>query len=349
MEKEYSEFSNLIQESENTLITSHKGPDYDSIGSTLALLNFLEQNFEKNTIINFEDPVERRFSLLEGFEKFRNEQNIEIIKNENIDLIILLDGNNWKRFVKEDWENLKSFIESNKDIKTVCIDHHPKKGFDDFDLYIQRDMGSTAEIIYDIFIDNFGYEIDKDTAYCIMTGILGDTGRFLYAKDLLKTFNIAKNLVVFDQKMIEKITFTFERYNLQTLEYMRELMANTVVRNNYTFSYYSDKTAQIAQENKELANSYADASVTYVNTFIRTVEENHWGFVISRMLEDENRYRVSFRSIAGTVDTSIFARKFPGGGGHMGASGCDFEADNVEDAIEIIENVIEKHLEEATL
>jgi nanoRNase/pAp phosphatase (c-di-AMP/oligoRNAs hydrolase) len=87
----------------------------------------------------------------------------------------------------------------------------------------------------------------------------------------------------------------------------------------------------------------------YVNEYVRTIENNNWGFVITPILEEENHYKVSFRAINGTVDTSVFSRTFPGGGGHQGASGCDFEATDIKKAIEIIETTIKDQLEEATL
>ena len=37
------------------------------------------------------------------------------------------------------------------------------------------------------------------------------------------------------------------------------------------------------------------------------------------------------------------------GGGHVGVSGCVFEAGSIEEAIDIMEDVIAKHLKDATL
>ena len=349
MKKDYSQLLKLIEESKNILITSHRNPDPDAIGSTVGLSNILNDYFKKNAIVNFEDPVQEKYSFLKGFEEIKNEKHIEIIEKENIDLIIVLDGNNWKRFVKEDWEQFKSFIEKKRDIKTVCIDHHLKQGYDKFNLYIQRDLGSTAEIIYKIFIEDLKFKVTKELAYCIMTGIVGDTGRFLYARDLSKTFDIAKNLISFDEQMIERITYSSERYNLQTLEYLKELIENTVLRDGYTFTFFTEETAQEARKNIDLLPLYKNASEAYVNQYVRSIENNQWGFVIAPILEEENKYKVSFRAMGGTVDTSIFATKFPGGGGHKGASGCDFEAENLEEAIDIMEDVIKENIKEATL
>jgi bifunctional oligoribonuclease and PAP phosphatase NrnA len=349
MEKEYKKLLEIIENSKNILITSHKSPDDDATGSVLALFNILNENLKKKIVVNFEDSVQEKHSFLKGFEEIKNEKHIEIIEKENIDLIIVLDGNNWKRFVKEDWEDFKSFVENDDKIKTLCIDHHPKQGFDKFNLYIQKDLGSTAEIIYEIFIEDLKFKITKEIAYCIMTGILGDTGRFLYAKDLVKTFDIAKKLVAFDEQMIEKITDSLERYKIQTLKFLQEIINNTVIRNGYNFSFFSDKSAQIVKKDPTLIPLYKNASELYVNEYVRKVEDNLWGFTITSVPEEDNRYKVSFRATSGTVDTSFFARKFPGGGGHKGASGCDFEAENIEKAIEIMEKVIEKHLKEATL
>jgi phosphoesterase RecJ-like protein len=349
MKKEYKELLEYIKNSKNILITGHKNPDYDAMGSTLGLYNIINQNFNKKVLVNFEDPMDERFNILKSFDRIQNRNHEEIIQEEDIDLLIVLDANNWKRLTKKEHEELGEFIKSRKNLKTICIDHHPKRGFDNFDLYIQEDFGSAAEVVYEIFIKDFKYKLDKDIAYCIMTGIVGDTGRFLYAKDLQKTFAIASELITFDEQMIEKITYTFGRNQMTTLKFLQELINNTVIRDNYTFSFFTDETAQKVRANPELFGLYKNASEMYVNEYVRTIENNDWGFVITPILEEENHYKVSFRAINGSVDTSVFSRTFPGGGGHQGASGCDFEATDIKKAIEIIETTIKDQLEEATL
>lgn len=349
MKKEYKELLKYVKNSTNILITSHKDPDYDAIGSTLGLYNILNQNSNKKIVLNFEDPVDERFHILKGFDHIQNRKYEDIIQEEDIDLLILLDANNWKRLTKLDYEGLREFIVSRKNLKTICIDHHPKSGFDTFDLYIQEDFGSAAEVVYEIFIKDSKHKLDKEIAYCIMAGIVGDTGRFLYAKDLQKTFTIASKLITFDEQMIEKITYTFGRNEMATLNFLQELINNTVIRDNYTFSFFTDETAQKVRANPNLFELYKNASEMYVNDYVRTIEDNNWGFIIAPILEEENRYKVSFRAISGTIDTSVFSRTFPGGGGHQGASGCDFESTDIKNAIEIIETRIKDHLKEATL
>jgi len=349
MKKEYKQLEELLKNSQNILVTSHKNPDYDAIGTTLALFNILNNNFNKKITLNFEDPMDKRFNILKGFEHIQNKKYQDIIEEENIDLMIIVDANNWKRLTKLDYEELGTFIENRENLKTVCIDHHPKKGFDKFNLYIQEDLGSAAEIIHEIFVNKFNFKLDRDIAYCIMTGIVGDTGRFLYAKDLEKTFNIASKLIAFDEQMIEKITYTFGRNRIETLRYLQELITNTVIRDGYTFTFFTDETAEKTRKKPDLYIPYKNASEMYVNDYVRTIENNPWGFTITPNLEEEGSYKVSFRSINGTVDTSVFARKFPGGGGHKGASGCDFKAANLTKAIEIIEETITNNLDEATL
>lgn len=348
MNKESKQLLEIINQSKNILLTSHKNPDHDAIGSVLGFSHILNQNFKKNIFVNFEDPVQERYSFLKGFDTVQNRKHIDIVNEENIDLIIVLDGNNWGRFIKENDEELRQYVKKNTSIKTVCIDHHQKHGYDNFDLYIHRDYGSAAEIVYDLLIEELGFSLDKEFAYCIMTGILGDTGRFMYAKDLNKTFDIAKELIVFDENMIEMITDKLSRYSFHTLKFLQELINNTVLRDGYNFSYLSDDTVEKVRKDPTLRHYYKNASEEYVNIYVRNIEDNLWGFSICPVPEEPGKYKVSFRATAGTVDTSVFARKF-GGGGHVGASGCEFEADSIDDAIQILEDTIAKHLEEATL
>jgi nanoRNase/pAp phosphatase (c-di-AMP/oligoRNAs hydrolase) len=88
---------------------------------------------------------------LKGFDHIQNRKYEDIIQEEDIDLLILLDANNWKRLTKIDYEGLGDFIASRKNLKTICIDHHPKSGFDTFDLYIQEDFGMRRSLCMKIF------------------------------------------------------------------------------------------------------------------------------------------------------------------------------------------------------
>ena len=177
LEEKISAVFKLINSAENIVITAHKGPDGDAVGSSLGLYHFL-YSLEKKTNIILPDTPSESLNCLPSFSSILTlEQNEEEVKEilSNCDLIFCLDFNKIDRLGK-----LAPYIEELKCPK-IMIDHH--LDYDNFtDVVISHpEIASTSELVFRL-ICRMGYfsEMNLQTAESICAGMLTDTGGLAY-------------------------------------------------------------------------------------------------------------------------------------------------------------------------
>ena len=183
----------LIKTKKFALIFSHKGPDGDSVGSSVSLSLYLSKIGISNKII-FPDPYPHFLSWMTGLENSlvaseKLEKVTELFQQS--DLIFCLDFNHRSRV----GHYLKNLISNVDDKHVVVFDHHTNpENFGDVEI-INQNACSTAEIVYDFIKNNNHLSlIDLPISEALYTGILTDTGSFKYASVSSKTHLIAASL-----------------------------------------------------------------------------------------------------------------------------------------------------------
>lgn len=171
-EKLMKEIINKIEEFETIAIFRHVFPDPDSYSSQTAL----------KSIINNTYPDKKVVILGE------HSKNLEYINtmDEEIDLdkeclAIIVDVANAPRVDNQSF---------NKCGYIIKIDHH--KPFDaPFEnlTWVDTNYSSCSEMILDLYLNNCDkLKIDKKGRKALYTGIIGDTGRFLYVENPTELF-----------------------------------------------------------------------------------------------------------------------------------------------------------------
>lgn len=89
-----SELVKMVNEAKNIVITAHKDPDGDAIGSCLAVYNLLKEYLESKQINIVIQEVPERFKILEGYSVIQDDFK------DDIDLLIVLDLNESDRLRK---------------------------------------------------------------------------------------------------------------------------------------------------------------------------------------------------------------------------------------------------------
>lgn len=314
-------FKEKINQYENIVLTAHVNPDGDSIGSTLALANFIKNNMKKNVNIVIEDNIPSNFKFLPG---------VDLItpKADNIgkvDLLITLDCGSLDRLAIE-----KSIVENADYI--INIDHHvTNTKFGDIN-FVDYDASSTGEVIYQL-IKKMNYEISLEIATCIYVSISTDTGSFKYTNTTSKTHAIVSNLLKLG---VDLETINIEIYQNRSLEKTKLLIAGM---NNLTL--LKNNTVGIVAVDSEILEACGaktqDSEI--IVDFIRNIDVVNLACVLRPI--DEHSTKVSLRSKK-DIDVSKIALVF-GGGGHAKASGCTINS-NVGKAKETIINEILKYL-----
>lgn len=182
----------LICSSLNIVICSHKSPDGDAVGSSLAWAEFLRQQ-GKEPVVVLPDAYPDFLQWLPGTDKIlRYDKKREEVRKvfEQADLVCCLDFNAFPRT-----DDLQEILEG-CGAKKLLIDHHLSPSVDAVLSVSRPDMSSTCELVFDIITQLGGY--DNMTSGCaanLYCGMMTDTGGFTYNSSRPEIFYIISLLL----------------------------------------------------------------------------------------------------------------------------------------------------------
>jgi bifunctional oligoribonuclease and PAP phosphatase NrnA len=306
----------FIKSNNNFLLSAHVNADGDAVASVLAVSMLLDY-YNKTYYAVFNDQqIDSRFDYLKNFDKIINYKDS---LNLPIQSAIICDVPGLHRL--GDVEKL--IPEKSKVIK---IDHHPAE--DDFAVINMADTkaSSTTQLVYEI-MDMSGMQIGIGEANAIFTGIVYDTGRFSFSNTTARDMFICSRLIdigVSPSDISERIFFSSSFKSLQTigtgLANMESYLDGEVI---VIYLSFNEMNNNHSGEVEELANYSVAIRGGKVGIFMREAKP---GF-----------HKVSFRSKS-DVDVNKVAKVF-GGGGHIRAAGCRFEASKEEMLPKILEEI----------
>ncbi|MBT3261113.1 bifunctional oligoribonuclease/PAP phosphatase NrnA [bacterium] len=287
-----------ILKNKNTkfLITTHEDPDFDGVGSALALA--IQLNF-----LGFETKVWLVDALIENFDFLPTRSHIyrEIPENFDYDVLMVVDASDITRVKKH------ALLAKNKLI--INIDHHgDNSNFGKINI-VQKDTSSTGEIIYELF-RQMEWKITKDIAINLYTAICFDTGQFKYSNVTALTFLAAADLVTkgaAPDYISQKI---FENNSLELFDILKKALDNLKINSKLKY-VYSTLPECSAQNSHEVLN------------FIRSLKEAE--IILLFKLNEEGEIKINLRS-KNDFDVAKFAALF-GGGGHRKAAGIKIKGE----------------------
>lgn len=306
-----SEISELLAEPKNIVIVSHRNPDGDAYGSSLAMYHYLKKQNHTVTVISPNDcpsflkwmPAQEKIILFEQ----EVEKATKIL--QAAELVFTLDFNAFHRTGAK----MQMALEKIKPI-FIMIDHHQMP--DDYATYMYSDVQkcSTCEMVYD-FIELLGSvsEIDETIATCIYTGIMTDTGSFRFQSTTSRTHEITAELLEkgADNSKIYNRVMDVNSYNRMQL--LGRALANMKVIED-------SKTAYITLSQQELNRYHFEKGDTegFVNYALSLK-----GVVFAVIFIEDRKQgiiKMSLRS-KGKFSVNEFARTYFNGGGHTNAAG----------------------------
>jgi bifunctional oligoribonuclease and PAP phosphatase NrnA len=195
----------------------------------------------------------------------------------------------------------------------VNVDHHVSNtGYGDLVL-LDAEAAAVAEMVFPI-VTAF-QPLDAETAVCLMTALLTDTGSFHYASVTPRSFELAAELVragaspmaIFDQVYENRSTSSVRLLGLA-------LTRMTICEDGHV------AWTTVTQEMLKEAKATMEESEGIVGA-LRTVR----GIQVAVLFKEEaNEISVSLRGV-GSVRTNVIAEGF-GGGGHAAAAGFTAKA-----------------------
>src|SRR3990170_7877078 len=176
-----------IKKAKRILLSCHRNPDPDSIGSALALKDVLESMDRTVDVICPSKKLDQNVTFLKGFSDIKKDVDFGKFNFSKYDLFVVTDSASW------------DMASSNKSmsmpqIPIVVIDHHhTNERYGRINL-VDASASSVGEMLFRI-IKDWKFSVNKDTAIAILTGIIGDTGVFKYPNTSKRTFQIASDLI----------------------------------------------------------------------------------------------------------------------------------------------------------
>ena len=213
---------------------------------------------------------------------------------------------------------------------TVNIDHHKtNNAYADLNI-INPDASSTGEILYGI-MKQLGWEISYETAVCLYTAILTDTGSFRFNNTTVKALEAASELVKIGVKPPEIYKYCYES-NPKSLVLLQAYCVEKAV-----FSE-DNKIVYTTVYKKDIEKFCAGEDCTEgLTEKLRAIATTEVAFVVKQ--SGHNISKVSMRSNG--IDVAAVCAVF-GGGGHALAAGCVVKASVEETVRKILDEVNKK-------
>lgn len=308
--QDFSDAFLKIQNAKNIVITSHKSPDGDSLGSSLGLYQFVKK-FNSNVVICHPDQAPDFFQWLSDINEIKLFQNQkEVVTNfiQNADLIFCLDYNSFDRLGLE----FGSLIEESSASK-ILIDHHQNPTIDALISISNTTIGSTSELIFElIFHSNNLSVIDATIAQYLYLGIMTDTGSFRFPSVSSRTHEILSELL---KTGMNHATIHEQIYDSNTIDRLR-LKSYAIVEKLELIPNYPIGIITITKDELNRFN-YKKGDTEGLVNLILSIENV---MIAAIFIEHEDGIKISFRS-KGSFYVNELAHTYFDGGGHKYAAG----------------------------
>ena len=318
----WDRLSKYINNSNTILLSTHINSDGDGLGSELAMYYYLKDLNKDCRIIN-PTPRPENYSIIDPdniVECYEENFNPWI---EGVDLSIVFDIGDYKRVGQ-----LKEYIYNN--CKSICIDHHPVRDGNPFDLVIvDSDAPATGYLIWKYF-QYIEYQkksiLPMKVANALYASVVTDTGSFKYQSTTPDTHYMAAHLLESGIKGYKLQSHIYEQRNLSFIKLLGSVINNLKYSINNKIIWIVI-TQELLNETK---SSYDD--VDGLTEFIRMIKNVEISFMI--LEKDDNSHRVSFRSSGNYIinDTAGLL----GGGGHKFAAGAKVNNISIKDTEKLI-------------
>ncbi len=305
-----AEIKELLSSPKNIVITTHKNPDGDAIGSTLALHHYLVSKGHHSTVITpneyptFLKWVPGEDSIL----KYSSDTKQVKSKIKEAELIFTLDFNHLSR--SGDLEQVLAKAATT----FVMIDHHQQPDTYAKYMYSDTGMSSTCQMVYHFIEQLQDLEtITADIATCIYVGIMTDTGSFRYRSTNSTTHRVIADLI---DRGANNTAIHESIYDTNTLSRLR--LKGIALNNLNILAEYKTAYIFMSQDDLDQNNFRKGDTEGFVNMGL-SVE----GIIFAAIfIENKNDgiIKISLRS-KGEFSVNEFSRNHFEGGGHHNAAG----------------------------
>lgn len=307
-----------LLQAESVALLMHVNPDWDCLGSCMALRDVLRRAGVKCDIFA-DEPLSEYLSY------WKPEV---IVYNGEMDYSCLccVDVGEASRIGR-----MADAFTAHND--RACIDHHLGDGsFADIS-YINSKAPAAGEIVYDM-IKSAGLELSQEAAAYIYCAISADTGSFRYAGTTSHTLEIIGEIMDMGVDTAALCDVLYSRKTLKQLKLQGEAISTLKLSGGGKIG-----TAYVTGEMYEKYNA-SRSDTEALAPLPREIDGVVMSAFFTQRTPDE--IRVNLRS-KGDYNIQPVAARF-GGGGHIRASGCTIKGSDMEAAVAAVTAELEKLL-----
>lgn len=292
------EMAATLQKVSRLLLVGHLSPDGDSLGSLLALGQVL-RDMGKVATVFVPEGIPEKYRFLPGSDSVVSEA--ACLPQEPCTVVILDCG---------EWERTGLPKDPFQDYPILNIDHHrTSRGMGQHDL-IDATAAATGELIYLVLVA-MGALISPETATCLYTALVSDTGWFRFSNTSPDSHLLAAELIRAGAclDIVNDCLMTMTGTYLQALALLLSRLTTSSDGQSAISWLTHHDLEQIG-----ICPSEIEGLIDYPRALP--------GVQVAALLVETRpgTCKVSFRSRQ-AVDVSELAKEF-GGGGHARAAGC---------------------------
>lgn len=326
----YKKIESAILSSSHIVITSHKSPDGDSVGSSLGLLYFIEK-LGKKAVVCHPDAAPDFLQWINTSPILLMSEQPDLVKEkfESADLIFCLDYNGTDRI-----GDMQALLEA-ATCQKIMIDHHLNP--QDFATITvsETESSSTAQLIVELVEQSGnGNLLDEKIGTPLYLGILTDTGSFRFSSVQPRTHELLAKLLaagVQHHLVHENLndTNTASRLRLQGFAMSEKL------------EIMEDSHVAIISLTQEELNKYKyqKGDTDSLANLALSIKGMKAAIVFS---ERDGIIKISFRSKGKENPVNVLAAEHFNGGGHANASGGMSEL-SMPETLDKIRNLVPQY------
>lgn len=285
-----------LQRCSRILISVHKNPDGDALGSQLALMLALEKS-NKTVIAQNIDQVPEIYRFLPSSSRIKTGSTVE----DRYDAIVVLDADPPRT----------GLFDGNypADIR-VNIDHHITNPAEWPLTWLDPSASATGEMVYEL-IQRLGVSIDREIALCLYTAIFTDTGSFRYSNTTPKSMRISAELIEAGADPWLVTENVYESFAYRRIKLLGNVLSGVERSEDGRIAW-----VVVTEELFRRFGASAEDTDNFIN-FVRSTKGVEVAILFRQTAAAQ--YKISLRS-KGRVDLSGLAQSL-GGGGHKNAAG----------------------------
>jgi phosphoesterase RecJ-like protein len=289
-----------LHAAQRVLITMHRSPDGDALGSSLGLgLTLLRAG--KQVVVYSADGVPTGLRFLPGAERVVS----TVAADSRFDATVTCDAGHPSRLGPDLPDATRRGV-------FINLDHHATTPpFGDLNL-LDTSAAAVGVLIHRLAV-RMGLPVPADAAAALFVSLLTDTGSFRYSNTDPQVLRVAADLVEWGAKPAVLASAIWEANTPERLTLLACVLPTLQLRLGGRVALLTITAEAIARAGT--AEETADGFVSYPRSLI--------GVDVAVLLREEGSgWRVSLRSRGG-VDVAAIATTF-GGGGHAAAAGLTF-------------------------